>query len=289
MLERGRLMSSYTCSSCGEIVATSRQAQHEEFWCSSIPDDVEVEAHQPNQHGLANTLQDLNQSLHKITNIELSSGLKLSFEEISVWSSGTSTGGALWKSELLLAEWVIRRSLSPSDIVLELGCGACPAAGMTASAMGCTAIMSDVANVVSLAETNLKRNALNVTKARNSQINRNNYDTLIFDWGSDKIPARLSSLSTPISVILIGDCIFNDSTHVILLKTITQLNATFVSAKIILAFQRRGTVEADFFALAKEEYDFQTAAVEDVEGLITKLDSNTSAHLGLEICELIKV
>ena len=199
-------MNNFECLACGETINERRRSQHEEFWCEAIiiPDDEEnndndddddkdqngedsgCEQQQPVSMAALKVavqdLGDLNTKVHKITSVQLSSGLALSFEELSVFASDTSTGGALWKSELLLAEWMIQEVTTntkddddtPSIInsrsnlvVVELGCGACPAAGMTAAAMGYgQSIMTDRPEVVKLAEVNLRRNIENISKAR---------------------------------------------------------------------------------------------------------------------------
>lgn len=286
-------MSSFECSACGETISETRRAQHEELWCEAIVSDDDSTSVDNNNDNfgpgelvvMAHDLGDLNTKVHKITHVKLSSGLELSFEEISVFSSGTSTGGALWKSELLLAEWVIRE-VTGGVVVLELGCGACPAAGMAAAAMGAVSIMSDKAEVVKLAEVNLRRNSANVGKARGGKgatmLARENFDSVVYEWGGS-VPARLSSIAA-ISVVLIGDCIFSKKTHVKLLQAITQLLRMFRNARVLLAFQRRGTEEADFFEVAKEDFNLSMIGVDDVVGLKAKLDGST---LDLEICELI--
>ncbi|GMH73481.1 hypothetical protein TrST_g4718 [Triparma strigata] len=281
---------SYTCSDCGEIVAVRRKAQHEEFWCTVLVanDDVhDILNDSPNScsaPSAAMLVHDLNPRLAKIQNIELSSGLSLKFEEVSVFTDKISTGGSLWASEILLAEWLIREKVASADAVLELGCGACPCAGLTAAALEASALCTDKAEVITLAETNLRINAVNVSRARKSQVARENYDTLVYHWGSE-IPPRISSL--PISVVVMGDCIFNRSTHNPLLESITKLKAVFSFAppKFILAYQRRGAEEAEFFRLAQDQYNLSTAEVSDVEGLKSKLNLK-SPNPHLEMCEV---
>ena len=56
--------------------------------------------------------------------------ISLSFQQQSIFGS-INTGGALWHSELVLAEYCAREDFSPCSRVLELGCGVAPCAGLT--------------------------------------------------------------------------------------------------------------------------------------------------------------
>ena len=291
----------------------------------------------------ARDLQDLNTQVHKITTIEFKSiipagsnqNLEFSFEfeEISVFASNTSTGGALWKSELLLAEWILRELSGTIStpitedqpvVVVELGCGACPAAGMVAAAMGAITIMTDRTEVVKLAEVNIRRNIHTISKIATRKNNtgkklqqqqqqqtttiplppsspkplvkllgRNSIDTAVYEWGdATTIPDRISSLAA-IDVILIGDCIFSNTTHKKLLQSIARLHLIpfkyqnqYNHPKIIMAYQQRtnGTEVMDFFRMANKDFGFRTIPIENASELKNKLDGST---VGLEICQLV--
>jgi predicted nicotinamide N-methyase len=241
---------------------------------------------------------------------------------------------ALWKSELLLAEWILRElsgtiatpiTEDQPVVVVELGCGACPAAGMVAAAMGAITIMTDRTEVVKLAEVNIRRNIHTISKIATRKNNtgkklqqqqqqqqtttiplppsspkplvkllgRNSIDTAVYEWGdATTIPDRISSLAA-IDVILIGDCIFSNTTHKKLLQSIARLHLIpfkyqnqYNHPKIIMAYQQRtnGTEVMDFFRMANKDFGFRTIPIENASELKNKLDGST---VGLEICQLV--
>lgn len=112
--------------------------------------------------------------LQSMATVTLTDGLTLQFEQQSVFGD-TSTGGALWRAELLLAEWCIRElkgkppatALAPRR-VLELGCGVAPAAGLACVALGCDVVLTDLGKVLPLLEANLRLNAMALAAARAS-------------------------------------------------------------------------------------------------------------------------
>jgi predicted nicotinamide N-methyase len=282
-------MSSYQCSDCNEVVSDSRKAQHEKFWCPSIPpssDDLVLDD-EPTPLPLPDQAFH-NHQLHKITSVTLSTGLQLSFEERSIFSR-TSTGGALWKSELLLAEYVLH-NCSPRQRVLELGCGAAPCAGLAAASINCNILMTDISDVCSLAEVNLRRNAAAVQEARGGGVSlgRDEYDTCVLDWGAAALPQRVQDL-LPFSFIICGDCIWASATHEMLAASIARL--LDASTRCAIAFQRRSDEEEHFFQSVCPRHGLMRVAVEQEE-LIKKLPCSKGSnpkteHAGLEICELI--
>ncbi|GMI27125.1 hypothetical protein TeGR_g7768 [Tetraparma gracilis] len=275
---------SFLCPACGDTVASSRRAQHEELWCSALGDSGEeqehLEASSSGPGAAASRLLDLNTRARSVTSATLSSGLRLSFLEVSVFASGTATGGALWASSLLLAEWALRHA-GGGGAVLELGCGACPAAGIAAASRGAPTVMTDRGGVVELAEANLRRNLAAVEAAAGGPLAREVFDTAVFEWGGE-IPARVLALG-PLDCVLVGDCIFSERTHALLLDALARL-LLGGARRAVLAYQRRSQpLEAAFFRLAEERHGLRAELVTDAASLKALLGGRGE---GLELVAL---
>ena len=193
----------------------------------------------------------------------------LQFELQSVFGD-CSTGAALWTAELLLGEWCLRElsrsrgheganklpgrlplSSAPAPAparVLELGCGVAPAAGLACLCAGADVVLSDLAELTSFTERNVRRNYAAVVAARGTEISRTNCDILVLDW-ADSLPsekeeddaekggegnARSSPCfrgplpprvvaQGPFDLIIIADCVFRVSLHDMLAHTISRL------------------------------------------------------------------
>lgn len=160
-------------------MAVARREAHNRYWCSPrVPpctlsaDDTEVPP-------------VLGEHFHNIVEVELvGMPLRLRFEQQSIFGP-VGTGGALWQSELLLAEWCInelageakrclhqdRCTSQPLGVgvrprVLELACGVAPVAGLACIGLGCDVLMTDLARVLRFTEANLRLNHDAVVAAR---------------------------------------------------------------------------------------------------------------------------
>ena len=182
-----------TCERCGwELPSLERLANHTRFWCeqrSEAASDVDSES-ECDEASLNLARLALAPRCARATRVKLvHSALELELEQQSVWGE-CDTGGALWFSELVLAEWLARRaktsSVAAADddgggvghdddplptrslpplpptrgqrTVLELGCGAAPVAGMVAFSLGAHVVLSDQSKLLPSARRNLELN-----------------------------------------------------------------------------------------------------------------------------------
>jgi hypothetical protein len=183
--------------------------------------------------------------------------LTLRFEQQSVFGE-TSTGGALWRAELLLAEWCIRELRGSPGWVIELGCGVAPAAGLVCAALGCDVVFTDLQKVLPLTEANLRLNVSALSQARAdanaTPISRANCDTVAFEF-SATLPQRLDALvqHTPgrPGMILCSDCLVWKSLHDPLALAIRSILQSAASSKTVprcaVAYQRRNADDELFF------------------------------------------
>ena len=148
--------------------------------------------------------------------------LTLRFEQQSVFGD-TSTGGALWRAELLLAEWCIRelQAQGPTNgWVVELGCGVAPAAGLACAALGADVLFTDLAKVLPLTEANLRLNVAALSQARSdanaSPFSRASCDTVAYEFSAlmpPRLDAMVQELPARPGMILCSDCLFWQSLH----------------------------------------------------------------------------
>jgi len=199
-----------------------------------------------------------------VVNVELANlSVALTFNVQHVFGSNC-TGGGLWHSELVLAEWcarVIRGQLTSSapvhiPRVLELGCGACPVAGIAALSLGCDVLFTDLKSLLPSVEANIRLNGPAVVAAREqaaggfsgsssasdtldipgdrayrAALSRQCCDTEELMFG-EKLPRHAVSMA-PFDLVLCSDCVFRKELHVPLamtLRSILNLRANSQSA-----------------------------------------------------------
>jgi hypothetical protein len=206
----------WRCPACNALIPPSRREAHVDLWCEPTPTSPHPQsatvavaaaaaaAAEPTKEVLPRWQQlPSGQSVaswsgtraQSMLDVRLGLGvggggraaggagpLPLRFEQRSVFDHGSSTAGALWRAELLLAEWCAAEVLAGTRggaagarqgsgggsplRVLELGCGAAPAAGLACVAMGCDVLLTDLAAVLPLVEANLQLNAAALAEAR---------------------------------------------------------------------------------------------------------------------------
>lgn len=138
------------------------------------------------------------------------------------------TGGALWPAEVLLAE-IVAAFFKPTidsrvrPRVLELGCGSCPAAGLTAQALGYDVVLTDVPHVLAAAQQNAVMNRAAIEKA-SAGVGAGILDGDKLFWG-EAIP-DVVKMWRPYDLILSADCIFREEFHRPLALTFATLLST---------------------------------------------------------------
>ena len=221
----------------------------------------------------------------------------LRFEQQSVFGE-TSTGGALWRAELLLAEWCIRELRGSPGWVIELGCGVAPAAGLACAALGCDVVFTDLLKVLPLTEANLRLNANALSQARAdasaTPLSRASCDTVAFEF-SATLPPRLDALvqQTPgrPGMILCSDCLVWLSLHdplALAIRSILESAAAAAAAaagnnsvghttRCAVAYQRRSDDDELFFTQSCPAHGLrcETSCVEEL------LKSNHFAELSM--------
>jgi len=170
-----------------------------------------------------------------------------------------------------MAEWLSTQPL-PSHgqhppSLLELGCGAAPAAGLASLALGYNVIFTDLPVVLPSTRRNLELNATGILARRATSapwlkdlksLSRQDADILELAWGSGQLPPRVCDL-LPFSFIICSDCIFRSSLHQLLastlhkLLTLTAEKTSFVTSETrtetttMIAFQKRSDEDLLFF------------------------------------------
>ena len=279
---------SWTCGRCGAAISARRRDVHESTWCPAIESTSKrVPAA---VHIAAPSIGFATAPAHASTaKVKLSSGLHLSFQQQSVFGE-LSTGGAIWRSELVLAEWcatVIPRIAAARELpplVVELGCGVAPAAGLQALALGASVLFTDLSTVLPFTEANLRLNssavsALRTSNAR-SEVSRSCCDTAALCFGSDALPDRLVSLASAqrgIDVVIVSDCIFRAALHAPLARSLravldcdTRARKGVGAPTCVVAFRLRDDADMRFFDRALPSVGLVAAPLSEVDAL-TKL------------------
>ncbi len=289
-------MASFTCPACGGCFAVARRAAHDSLWCPALDDDHDqgdsptaaAIAANPPPHtspppaaalaapsllavaatsaSCAGTVEALIQSTADVL------PAPLRFQQQSIFGA-LSTGGALWPSELVLAEWVGIHLRGPNDgratsspppprRVIELGCGVAPAAGLCALALGCDVLFSDMPPVLPFVEANIRLNHGAVSDARGqAHLARSTCDTVSLTFGGDALPERAAAMA-PFGTILVSDCIFRVDLHDILAATLARLLALEVegAAASAAAAGTGGTAMVSFVLRDAADLRFFTRA-----------------------------
>lgn len=256
----------YRCAACGGVLPLSRREHHERYWCTArapSPDDELSDDSDGDDDTSLNALDALRQALpgearartamlaptfHNATRYSFvhAPGLEFVFEQQSVFGD-CDTGGALWFSEIVVAEWLARRGPGRGRL-LELGCGAAPAAGLAAFAAGWDVVFTDVAAVLPSTRRNIEVNAAACGRPLNDP---NALDLLAFDWNGP-LPDRVALLAPSFATIVVSDCLFRATYHAPLARTLAALLAAAGPAapEILVAFQLRDDADLLFFTHA---------------------------------------
>ena len=246
------LCAEYTCPACGGVLPVERRAHHERYWCGAASDAGSSDSEgggdaRPAVDAAARAAM-LAPTFHHATTLALAHRpeLRFTFEQQSVWGS-CDTGGALWFSEVVLAEWLCAREAPAPTSVLELGCGAAPVAGLAAYAMGARVLFTDVDAVLPQARRNIELNAGAMRPGAATDARA--LDLLPLDWRSS-LPARVVARA-PFDAVLCSDCLFRRAYHDPLARTLAALVATGTPPpEVLVAFQLRDDADLDFFRRA---------------------------------------
>ena len=219
----------------------------------------------------------------------LSSGLRLAFQQQSIFGE-LSTGGAIWRSELVLAEWCaatiphisVVRERPP--LVLELGCGVAPAAGLQSLALGASVVFTDLSSVLPFAEANVRLNCGAVNDARRARdrgdVSRSCCDTAELRFGSCALPDRVVALAAAqrgIDVVIVSDCLFKAALHAPLAQSLRAVLDCDARARkgpgapaCVVAFRLRDDADLRFFDVALPSVGLAAEPLSDIDRL-TKL------------------
>lgn len=290
--------SSYLCAACCSCVATERRAQHERYWCETRCARFQTDASE-NVQKKVDTEATL--GVHSFVEVELVGlPLRLRFEQQPA-DCPAGTGGSLWQSELLLAEWCLcelalagaHAERSTPLKVLELACGAAPAAGLACISLGCNVLMTDLASVLSYTEANLRLNHDAVVAQRTLQalesgaldssagqsggkhtLSRTACNTEVFEFGS-KLPPRIVE-QAPFDVVMCSDCLWQEELYEPLASALAAILAVSTATtptpatRCVVAFQRRSYDEERFFTENCPRHGLRAEAA-PIEGLLSTM------------------
>lgn len=257
------LSSEYACPECGGVFPVERRENHERYWCnqSDDSDDSDADTTKTDAAAAARARSAmLAPTFHHATRLALThKPLSFVFEEQSVFGS-CDTGGALWFSEVVLAEWLCARQSGVSQkTVLELGCGAAPVAGLAAYALGANVVFTDVDSVLPSARRNIELNAASMRGG--APVDPRALDLMALDWRSP-LPPRITDLA-PFDLIICSDCVFRACYHDPLAQTLAALLvAGAETTEALVAFQLRDDADLDFFTRALPAVGLQGAPVD---------------------------
>lgn len=211
---------------------------------------------------------------HNIAEVTLGGlAISLSFQQQSIFGS-ISTGGALWHSELVLAEYCAKEEFSPSGLhparVLELGCGVAPCAGLVCLAKGCDVLFTDLRSVLPFVEGNIRLNHAAVVAARaplragagltepgltepglssGPGLSRSSCDTQELVFG-EALSCRVVAMQ-PFELVICSDCVFRTDLHEPLGQTLKLLlsgpSTESARCRCIVAFVLRDPLDMNFF------------------------------------------
>lgn len=105
----------YTCSQCNEVLLQSRQETHDKFWCACISNSDDIGIGEDSEF---RTEDDIGRTTNSnfiptalvnsdsVVSVQLAN---LSGGKVQHVLGSSSTGGGLWHSEVVLAEWCVRK------------------------------------------------------------------------------------------------------------------------------------------------------------------------------------
>ncbi len=150
---------------------------------------------------------------------------------------GGTTGAAVWRSSVLLAEWLTQndnamfryRTLDDQSTVLELGSGISGLVPLSLGPKVARVVATDQQYVLKLLQENIEANLHLGKKASKQSHQSNNIDVLPLDWETSDIIAFLRSndLQHGVDAILACDCIYNYA----LIKPLVQTCIDFCRAR----------------------------------------------------------
>lgn len=208
----------------------------------------------------------------------------------------SDTGGILWLTEQVLAEYVASLAMhldlfprahasnepmnvfdeaefassgsSGKGTVLVLGCGSSPLSGLVACSFGWNVVLTDLGAVVPQAQRNVARNLPALQAACQSALPSISVRHL--PWGdADMLAAALDDREVGPLLVLCSDCVVKRSWHAILLETIALAlccTAPGCGAAFVAWEQRDPFVEDAFVKRAQSDafgFDVSRLAVED--------------------------
>jgi predicted nicotinamide N-methyase len=275
----------WQCPACGAAITIERRSAHRKHWCPALDDDDDDAPAPEASRTPAAAAPSLSfataPASTSTTHARVASiGLDLEFACQSIFGA-VSTGGALWRSELVLAEWCARElrlgaigAHTRAPRVLELGCGVAPAAGMTCLALGASVHFTDLAEVLPFVEANVRLNGDRIStlraRAGHAPLSRSSCDTEAYRFGRQSAASasqsRLASLARAprgFDLILASDCIFRSDLHTPLAQTLRQLfdydaagrgSRPSSQVRCVVAFRYREAADLEFFtdALPRE-------------------------------------
>jgi len=298
----------FICSACGGLVPAARRWAHEEKWCpkrvgnqgvaeisddsaddeedSPIPAEVkalisaqwEASIHAELSFSPSNPLR-----VAQLPNIDIACP-----EPAAVAAAHASykrhedhaTGGQLWWSELVLAEYLALRHCSTQRgrIAVALGCGTGPVSAFTAAALGFDVLCTDLKEVVPLTQQTALANTDALSAARKAlglgtePVGKLDFLPLPFGENlSEEVSSWLCNAREAASpgepeqsqlLVLCSDCIWQAHRHRALAVTLAELLRA-PKSEALIAYQLRQGAELRFFEVVTH-YNLKSARLNDV-------------------------
>lgn len=280
--------SSFLCPACGGLVDESRRRAHESHWCpasaqSSSDEETELKRS-----------EEVKELLSPIYCREVAVALALnprhpfSFQQVSpdidIKESDHDTGGQVWRSEMVLADYLLHLGTAghePRGPVVALGCGSGPLSGYAAASLGLDVLLTDLPETLPLAATNTRHNdaaidalATAVGDALGRAPQRGRLDFTALPFGAVPPPVREWLGPTTPGLVLCSDCLWGPQRHRALAATLAELLAT---GQALIAYQRRGR-EAPFFESCLAHYGLTSERLDISRVLDASLAPLQSAH-----------
>jgi len=198
-----------------------------------------------------------------------------------------ATGGQLWWSELVLAEYLALTCCSPQGgrVAVALGCGTAPVSAFTAAALGFDVLCTDLPEVVPLTQQTALANADAISAARTALALEpkpsGKLDFLPLPFGenlSEEVRSwlcRAREAAAPREpkqcqvLVLCSDCIWQAHRHRPLAVTLAEL-LRLAGSEALVAYQLRGGAELRFFEVIAH-YNLKSARLDDVNRAIDRV------------------
>lgn len=224
--------------------------------------------------------------------------LALTFEQSDI-RGPAGTGGALWYTDRVMAEYVANTNNSedcgqghqqdtgivPSKrTVLVLGCGGVPLSGLTALSRGWDVILTDLELLLPQIQRNVERNAENIHSALDTDpSNLPHISVQELQFGDEEaLTGALKNRNRKVEkdrlVILCSECIWDHKLHMPLLSTIGAAlqsdgvaDQSFAPFALVAFLMRDSRIEAKFLKLARDQFFFDVQSI-DLRSTLANID-----------------